>query len=60
VDVTEGDDFLGLCDQNKFLSTRVPFSTVIVLCVFPNSHEHIPVNCAWNSQTGDIKLYDLQ
>jgi len=60
VDVIEGNVFLGLCDQNEFLSTRVLFSTVIVLCVFPNSHKHIPVNRACNSQTGVITLYDLQ
>jgi hypothetical protein len=38
----------------------VLFSTVIVLWVFPNSHKHIPVNCAHNSQTGVTTLYDLE
>jgi len=60
VNITEGDDFLGLRNQNEFISTRLLFSTVTVLRTFPNSHKHIPVNSACNSQTGVITLYDLQ
>jgi hypothetical protein len=49
MDITAGDDFLGLCDKKCSYQHGVLAPVVMVLWVFFNSHKRTAVNHGYNS-----------